>query len=85
MAYETVLVETRGRVGLITLNRPKALNALTHEMVVAFDARLKAWSVDPSVKALLGAAEDFFTRYSRCPERVLSIISAIPKNSFVCT
>ncbi len=28
MAYETILVETRGRVGLITLNRPKALNAL---------------------------------------------------------
>ena len=28
MAYETILVETRGRVGLVTLNRPKALNAL---------------------------------------------------------
>ncbi|TIT84595.1 MAG: enoyl-CoA hydratase, partial [Mesorhizobium sp.] len=28
MAYETILVETRGKVGLITLNRPKALNAL---------------------------------------------------------
>ena len=28
MAYETILVETRGRVGLVTLNLPKALNAL---------------------------------------------------------
>ncbi|MBM3525322.1 MAG: enoyl-CoA hydratase, partial [Alphaproteobacteria bacterium] len=28
MAYDNILVETRGRVGLITLNRPKALNAL---------------------------------------------------------
>ena len=28
MAYETILTETRGKVGLITLNRPKALNAL---------------------------------------------------------
>ncbi|AJD39751.1 enoyl-CoA hydratase [Rhizobium sp. SEMIA 4085] len=28
MAYETVIVETRGNVGLITLNRPQALNAL---------------------------------------------------------
>ena len=28
MAYETIIVETRGKVGLITLNRPKALNAL---------------------------------------------------------
>ncbi|MAW89226.1 MAG: enoyl-CoA hydratase [Phyllobacteriaceae bacterium] len=28
MAYETILTDTRGRVGIITLNRPKALNAL---------------------------------------------------------
>src|SRR5689334_7269410 len=28
MAYETLIVETRGNVGLITLNRPQALNAL---------------------------------------------------------
>jgi enoyl-CoA hydratase len=28
MAYETILVESRGPIGLITLNRPKALNAL---------------------------------------------------------
>ena len=31
--YETILVETRGRVGLITLNRPKALN-LAHPRVL---------------------------------------------------
>jgi putative transposase len=37
-----------------------------------------------SVKALLGAARDFFTRYSQWPERILSIIGATPKNSFVC-
>ena len=28
MAYEHIIVETRDRVGLVTLNRPKALNAL---------------------------------------------------------
>lgn len=38
-----------------------------------------------SVKALLRAAQDFFTRYQQCPERVLSIIGAAPKNLCVCT
>ena len=31
--YETILVETRGRVGWITLNRPEALNALNTQVV----------------------------------------------------
>lgn len=38
-----------------------------------------------SVKALVAAAQDFFARSNRCPERMLSIIGAIPKNLSVCT
>ena len=42
MTYEHILVETRDRVGLVTLNRPKALNALNqallHEVAAALDA-----------------------------------------------
>ncbi len=38
-----------------------------------------------SVKALLAAAEDFFTRYNRSPDQLLSIIGATPKNLAVCT
>jgi transposase len=38
-----------------------------------------------SVKALVAAAQDFFARYNQCPERMLSIIGAIPKNLSVCT
>lgn len=33
MSYENILVETRGRVGLVTLNRPKALNALNDALM----------------------------------------------------
>jgi transposase len=38
-----------------------------------------------SVKTLVEAAYDFFTRYNRHPEQVRSIIGAIPKNLAVCT
>ncbi|MEM9144668.1 MAG: enoyl-CoA hydratase/isomerase family protein [Pseudomonadota bacterium] len=41
--------ERRGRLGLITLNRPEALNALTHGMVHAMTERLGAWAEDPGV------------------------------------
>jgi enoyl-CoA hydratase len=33
MSYQNIIVETRGKVGLITLNRPKALNALSKELM----------------------------------------------------
>ena len=33
MAYETLIVETRGNVGLVTLNRPQALNALNLSLI----------------------------------------------------
>ena len=38
-----------------------------------------------SLKALVAAAQDFFARYNRCPDLILSIIGAIPKDLSVCT
>jgi len=38
-----------------------------------------------NIKALVAAAGDFFDRYNQSPQRVLSIIGAIPKNSSACT
>jgi len=57
-----ILFETRGAVGLITLNRPKALNALTHAMCLAMKARLDAWATDDAVKcvAIQGEGERAF-------------------------
>ena len=53
MTYETILLETHGRVGLITLNRPQALNALTLGMVRAMNAQLEKWVQDDSVQAVV--------------------------------
>jgi enoyl-CoA hydratase/carnithine racemase len=47
-----VLTEVRGHVGFITLNRPKALNALSLEMIRALSACLTSWLDDPEVKAV---------------------------------
>jgi enoyl-CoA hydratase len=54
-----VLFERVGQLGQITLNRPKAINALTHDMALAIDATLRDWAADPSIGAVLltGAGE----------------------------
>ncbi|MFD7325981.1 enoyl-CoA hydratase/isomerase family protein [Streptomyces sp. NPDC059875] len=48
-----VLVRTEGRAGFITLNRPKAINALTHAMVQRVDEALTAWEDDPAIATVV--------------------------------
>ncbi len=57
-----VLFSVEGRLGIITLNRPKALNALTRDMCVAIRRRLDAWAIDAGIAAVLieGAGERAF-------------------------
>lgn len=54
-----VLVDRRGQLGHIVLNRPKAINALTHAMVRTIAATLDEWEKDDSVATVLitGAGE----------------------------
>ena len=47
-----VLVERRGNAGLITLNRPKALNALSLDMVRSITSALMAWRDDPAIEVV---------------------------------
>jgi enoyl-CoA hydratase len=56
---DDTLIRTEGHAGRITLNRPRALNALTHEMVRAVDAALAVWAEDDGVALVLvdGAGE----------------------------
>jgi enoyl-CoA hydratase len=49
MAYETILVETRGHVALITLNRPQALNALNSTVVGEINRALDGFEADPEI------------------------------------
>ena len=54
-----VLFEVRGSLGIVTLNRPRAVNALNRSMVDAMLERLAVWADDPSVAQVLvrGAGE----------------------------
>lgn len=53
MDYSNLVVEVRGRVGLITFNRPKALNALNLETLTELAAALSALDADPGIGAIV--------------------------------
>ena len=53
MAYQNIIVETRGPVGLITFNRPKALNALNNDLISELAQALDAFEADDSVGAIV--------------------------------
>ena len=61
MPYETILVEQRGRVTLVTLNRPQALNALNGQVLADLLAAMAAFDADPGqgCAVVTGSAKAF--------------------------
>lgn len=53
MAYENIVVETRGRVGFITLNRPKQLNALNDALMNELQSALSGFDADEAIGAIV--------------------------------
>jgi enoyl-CoA hydratase len=53
MAYENLIVETKGRVGVIRLNRPQALNALNRALVGELIQAIEAFEADDKIGCLL--------------------------------
>jgi len=51
--YETILLETHGRVGLITLNRPQALNALNAQIVSELNQALDGYEADSNIGCIV--------------------------------
>ena len=58
MAPENILVETRGRVGLVTLNRPKVLNALNDSLMNELGDALAAFDADDAIGAIVITGND---------------------------
>jgi enoyl-CoA hydratase len=61
MAYSNIIVETRGRVGVITLNRPQALNALNGALIDEMAQALDAYEADAGIGCIVltGSAKAF--------------------------
>ena len=53
MTTETIIVTTKGRVGIITLNRPQALNALNGTLIKELNAALDAFEADAGIGAIV--------------------------------
>lgn len=57
-SYENILVETRGAVGLITLNRPKALNALNSALIGELNCALDGYESDRAIRCIVITGSD---------------------------
>ena len=53
MAYENILVETKGRVGIIRLHRPNALNALNRALIADLTQAIDAFEKDDGIGCML--------------------------------
>ncbi len=58
MTYQNLIVETKGRVGVITLNRPQALNALNRALVMELTQAIDAFEADAAIGCLLITGSD---------------------------
>jgi len=53
MTYENIKVETRGKVGIITLHRPQALNALSSPLIAEMNPVLDTFEADPNIGCII--------------------------------
>src|SRR6185437_13747138 len=53
MSYQNIIVETKGRVGVIRLNRPAALNALNQAIKAELRQAIEGFDADPNIGCML--------------------------------
>jgi enoyl-CoA hydratase len=75
---DPILVERRGRVGLVTLNRPDKLNALSSELVNQLEQALRALDADDDIGAIVitGAGDRAFSAGGDMAEQVAALEQA---------
>ena len=84
MSYEMILDETRGRVGLVTLNRPKALNALCDQLMTELGQAMAAFDADPAIGAIvLTGSEKAFAAGADIKEMKIRTYPEVYKEDFI--
>jgi enoyl-CoA hydratase len=84
MSYEMITTETHGRVALIRLNRPAALNALCDQLMTELGHALRAYDADEAVGAIvLTGSERAFAAGADIKEMQQRSYPAILKNDFI--
>ncbi|MDO9158613.1 MAG: enoyl-CoA hydratase-related protein, partial [Burkholderiaceae bacterium] len=53
MSFELITVRTEGRVGIVTLNRPKQLNALNDQLMTELGQALQAFDADANIGCMI--------------------------------
>ena len=84
MAYETILVESKNRVGVITFNRPKALNALCAQLISELNDALDGYEADDGIKAIvITGSERAFAAGADISEMQDKDFIAVTRNDFI--
>ncbi len=84
MAYEMILVETQGKVGLIRLNRPQALNALCDQLMGEMGEALRAFDKDDAIGAIvITGSEKAFAAGADIKEMKDRTFPAVYHNDFI--
>ena len=84
MAYETILIDTRNAVGVITLNRPKALNALCAQLIAELNDVLDGFEADDGVKAMvITGSERAFAAGADISEMQDKDFASVTKHDFI--
>jgi enoyl-CoA hydratase len=86
MSYANILVDTKGKVGLITLNRPNALNALNNALIGEVNEALAAFDADPAIGAIvITGSEKAFAAGADIKEMQAKTFMDVYKENFIAS
>ena len=84
MAYENILVRTEGAVGIVTLNRPQALNALNSQLMDELSAAIDAFEADGAIRCVIvTGSEKAFAAGADITEMAGKSFAEVYKEDFV--